>query len=158
MRKWSELRAPTSVNHVPFHKTPPTTLRHWTDAYQWALLNVPVLSLEDDVRSSEYELFYVCSMESTTKITKELVVAYKGRTWDTFDDFIRSKIYTISVHGEKAKCTCSCFLKHLQCKHALGLQIRLKHVTVPQEAKVVPLGQKRKRGRPSKSRKALIIQ
>ena len=77
---------------------------------------------------------------------------------DTFDAFIKFKIYTISVNATEAKCTCACFLKHLQCKHALGLPIRLKYVTVPPEAKVVPLGQTRKRGRPLKSQKALLIQ
>jgi len=37
------------------------------------------------------------------------------------------------------------------------MQIRRKGVMVPIEAKNIPLGQKRKRGRPSKAEKAFLI-
>jgi hypothetical protein len=44
------------------------------------------------------------------------------------------------------------------CKRVMGLAIRLKLTSPPLEAKNVPIGQKRKRGRPTKSKPALIIQ
>jgi hypothetical protein len=50
------------------------------------------------------------------------------------------------------------FYKHYMCKHVMGLAIRLKLTSPPLEAKNVPIGQKRKRGRPTKSKPALIIQ
>jgi hypothetical protein len=43
------------------------------------------------------------------------------------------------------------------CKHIIGLAIRLKAAKPPPAAKEIPRGQKRKRGRPNKSSKALII-
>jgi hypothetical protein len=43
------------------------------------------------------------------------------------------------------------------CKHRIGLAIRLKSAKPPPAAKEIPIGQKRKRGRPNKSSKALII-
>ena len=42
------------------------------------------------------------------------------------------------------------FLKNYKCKHVEGIAIRLKMVDPPSEAKSVPLGEKRKRGRPKK--------
>jgi hypothetical protein len=44
------------------------------------------------------------------------------------------------------------------CKHVIGLAIRLKYVVPPLEAKNIPLGQKRKRGRPSKAKRTPIVQ
>lgn len=40
----------------------------------------------------------------------------------------------------------------------IGIAARSRLVTVPPEAKAIPLGQKRKRGRPAKSKKALVRQ
>ncbi len=40
------------------------------------------------------------------------------------------------------------FLKEYMCKHVLGIAIRLKVFQVCLEAKNIPIGQKRKRGRP----------
>ena len=48
-------------------------------------------------------------------------------------------------------------MKKFVCKHVVGLAIRLKFVAPPIEAKALPLNQKRKRGRPSKAKKALLV-
>ena len=54
----------------------------------------------------------------------------------------------------------SCYksLKNHLCKHILGLVIRLGYAEPPPAAKAIPLGQKSKRGRPSKAKIALIKQ
>ena len=44
------------------------------------------------------------------------------------------------------------------CKQVVGLGIQLKLISVPPEAKTVPIDQKRKRGRPAKTKPALIVQ
>jgi hypothetical protein len=44
------------------------------------------------------------------------------------------------------------------CKHSLGMEIRLSVSDPPPEAKNVPLGQKKKRGRPKLSKPALLRQ
>lgn len=56
------------------------------------------------------------------------------------------------------KCSCVDFLKHHKCKHMIGIAARLKYTTIPIEAKSVPLGAKRKRGRPGKTKSALQLQ
>jgi hypothetical protein len=44
------------------------------------------------------------------------------------------------------------------CKHIIGIAIRLKYVKPPPEARNISIQGKRKRGRPSKAKKALIVQ
>ena len=48
--------------------------------------------------------------------------------------------------------------KYYICKHIIGLAARYKLCSIPLEAKNIPLGQKRKRGRVAKAKKALIVQ
>ena len=60
--------------------------------------------------------------------------------------------------GSCCRCNCPTFVKRGQCKHSVGMQIERGEVTVPLEAQSVPLGQKRKRGRPEKAMGALVRQ
>ena len=71
-------------------------------------------------------------------------------------------MYVISINRDtttNSSCSFPFFLKNLTCKHVLGMLIRLKLVGVPVvEAKNVPLDQRRKRGRPTRTKKALLAQ
>jgi uncharacterized Zn finger protein len=58
----------------------------------------------------------------------------------------------------KGICNCPSFFKKYMCKHVVGLAIRSRFCTPPVAAKNIPIGQKRRRGRPSKAKKALLIQ
>ena len=74
---------------------------------------------------------------------------------------VSSSLWHLQMVNEDWKsltCTCPKFLKLFICKHSLGMAIRLKKYAVCPEAKNVPIGQKRKRGRPSRAKKALIVQ
>lgn len=57
-----------------------------------------------------------------------------------------------------SSCNCPAFGTEYICKHIVGLAIRLKLVTPPPEAKTIPIGEKRKPGRPAKTKPALMIQ
>ena len=54
--------------------------------------------------------------------------------------------------------SCPTFFKKFMCKHVVGMAIRLNHCKPPPTAKNVKIGEKRRRARPSKSKKALLIQ
>jgi len=56
------------------------------------------------------------------------------------------------------KLVCPAFFKNYICKHAVGMAIRLKYCKPPAAAKTVPIGEKRKRGRPAKAKPALLVQ
>ena len=89
-------------------------------------------------------------------------MTYK-ETWHTFDEYKEKnfafwKVVLPRTVWKKGMCNCPQFFKIYVCKHIIGLAIRLKLATPPLEAKLIPIGQKRKRGRPAKSKPALIIQ
>jgi len=83
--------------------------------------------------------------------------------WTSFEHFTEAMVnmWCIKLNldlPDRANCDCPVFLKQYQCKHTLGLAIRLKIVEPPSAARSIPLGQKRKPGRPKKARPALVMQ
>ncbi|XP_028175937.1 uncharacterized protein LOC114364130 [Ostrinia furnacalis] len=134
-------------------------LPDWTQAYQWVKMDIKVTILQSDTDTKTYLI------QSTNKNTQKHKYAFIERTWKTFDQY--KQIYFShwklimpknSNMWADSKCSCPKFAKKYMCKHVIGLAIRLKFVTVPLEAKNIQIGQKRKRGRPTKAKRALIIQ
>jgi len=67
------------------------------------------------------------------------------------------KSYNLILPENNGYWDCPYYFKNFLCKHLIGLAIRLKAVALPVEAKNIPIGLKRKRGRPAKAKKALLI-
>lgn len=91
------------------------------------------------------------------KVTASDVNKYlKG---DNFDVYVKNmfSIWKVWISDNKEiTCTCRKFFKLYTCKHALGLGLRLKLVTLPEAISCVEENaDKRKRGRPQKARSAL---
>lgn len=148
----------------------------WSGAY---VANQKVVHLE----APEIELklctdgynFAKENLKITTRRRGNLIVY---RTWltDTIDDstdfvdFDSFKKNSFSFYDTtfvypvkrdnwlNSECDCCNYFKLFICKHILGIAIRLKCITPPAEAKTVPIGQKRKRGRPAKAKSALVRQ
>ncbi len=55
-------------------------------------------------------------------------------------------------------CNCPAFFKKFMCKHVVSMAIRLNYCKPQPAPKNVPIGEKRRRSRPSKVKKALLIQ
>jgi len=160
VRKWSEDRDPLRTNYVAFCETPTVPLKLWTSAYHWALENRKVLQ-----RKGEGHIRYYTTASGKQPITARMLTEYdsKNGVWDSFEDFVEyyRSIWVVTVLDDVPKtssCTCPAFAKKSLCKHSLGMKIRQKLVTLPEEAKGIPLGQKRKRGRPARAKRALLIQ
>lgn len=125
-------------------------LKLWTAAYHWAKLNVEV-AVQD-------KIFYQIPASGKNIVLVEDAIV------DPFNSYM-NKIFshwTLKIPGKedwiKSECNCPAYLKNYMCKHILGMAIRLKYAEAPLEAKLIPLGQKRRPGRPAKSKKALIKQ
>ncbi|KAL0831843.1 hypothetical protein ABMA28_001373 [Loxostege sticticalis] len=120
-------------------ESPEISLKDWTDSYNWAKLQKEIVITTND--SENFTYYRVPAAEA-----KECAVFEKPP--EKFDEFIEQlfKKNGLKVHA---------LAQHL---HIIGLAIRLKYAVPPVEAKNIPLGQKRKRGRPSKAKPALIIQ
>ena len=48
-------------------------------------------------------------------------------------------------------CSCPDFFKKFMCKHIVGFAIRIKYCKPPLGAKGIPIGEKRKRGKPTRT-------
>lgn len=163
VRHWSEKRNPDSINCTPFTEIPNISLQLWTAAYQWAVADKPIIQRPHGTDGCKQ--YFVAASTAAGPITeKQLSIFLKmSGKWRTFDDFRKQKfgIWMIVINNiqlDQSTCTCPPFLKSLQCKHIVGMYIRLKLLPVPPEAKQIPMGQKRKRGRPAKAKRALMVQ
>ncbi|CAH2085242.1 unnamed protein product [Euphydryas editha] len=137
-----------------FSNSPSIELKDWTAGYQWAKSGRKVVVLKADSMKKTYLI--ASSGESTVQF---------GQDWSSFDEYkqVAFAYWTVELPINKdqwktGECNCPQFFKDYICKHVIGLAIRLKYVTPPAEAKNIPIGIKRKRGRPAKARPALIVQ
>lgn len=135
-------------------EVPTVTLDLFTKSYNWARLNKPLKSITDDNGCKYYDI--AAGLELTLKDFNLL------KNWTTFDQFKNRAFIGWKIVWEdnwrNSVCNCPVFMKNYICKHVVGIGIRKSLIEVPMEAKTVPIGKKRPRGRPPKARKALIVQ
>ena len=116
------------------------------------------------IRETEFEFIYSVPAAHKQSVTDDEIKIVEEMRWSTFDDF-KVKAFTVwfvirprnNENWHAGSCTCPYFLKRFVCKHLLGLAIRLKLTSAPPAAKNVPIGEKRRRGRPKKTSRALLI-
>jgi hypothetical protein len=136
------------------------SLELWTSGYQWVKSNKSILSTECD----NLVQYYIPAGDET-KITNVDIDVMKKMKWYSFDQY-KNKAFNIwcaTLPVDKFKwldgvCNCPAFFKKFMCKHVVGMAIRLNYCKPPPAAKNIPIGTKRRRGRPTKSKKALLIQ
>ena len=96
--------------------------------------------------------------EGVVDVYTHEVIALNSNDYDTFVKLRRS-VYHVDVEGKESvesfRCSCRMFLKRNLCKHVYGLGSLWGLVEFPEAAKAVPIGQKRKRGRPCLAKRAL---
>lgn len=150
IRQWSDEYI-SDLNQINFGN-PKISLCAWTDGYNFARSNVKISS----TRNNGKVVYTIASTSDS--------VSDKNVRWKTFDEF--KQIEFAVVHTEfdypvtaenwlSGECDCSKFFKEYLCGHLIGIVLRLKIISAPVEAKTIPIGQKRKRGRPAKARSAL---
>lgn len=157
---WSLERDATSQNCKLFSHIPTINLQIETKAYNWYKSKPDV-----QFRTSQEYITYFVAASGTPRLKPDDITKYlrllENKSWKTFDTYKSNmtrlwKIQFYKTDWIKSTCTCSCFLKDFMCKHIVGLAITNKLHQVRPEAKTVPLGEKRKPGRPSKAKKALL--
>lgn len=140
-----------------FHQKVLIDLPTWTAAYNWAKKNA-----QTNITKHRNLVQYEILLDSNNNIEIDETLL-----WRSFDDF--RKIYfmkcTVSFPApfdrstwEQGYCDCADFFKMYTCMHVVGVALRMKFVEAPLEAKNVPIGQKRKRGRPALAKSAFVIQ
>jgi hypothetical protein len=158
---WSESRNPATVNFTTFAVKPSITLRLETSAYNWARSNSFIRSSRDK------GCYYIRTKESQKSFPISEVNEYERQRrqmqWRKFSTYAKwkssfSKVTMAGGEWEGAFCSCPNFQKNYVCHHILGLAVRQKLYEVRPEAKSIPIGEKRKRGRPKLAKKALLRQ
>lgn len=138
-----------------FATQPELQLSDWTTGYQWAKTDTKIRV----VHSTPDSTTYLIPGNNSFKINQ---AEKKFRCFDEYKKVFFSSWNVVLPNNQTewitGCCDCPDFYRKFSCKHLIGLAIRLKYVTPPLEAKSQPLGLKRKRGRPTKARAALIIQ
>lgn len=136
--------------------SPNIQMKLWTSGYQFARSDVAV---KGSRRSGKVIYSIPVSRDNSCPTDMEL--------WENFEDFkkngfaIAKTTYVYPVTSENwilGECDCSNFFKLFVCEHLIGIALRLKVIQAPAEAKTIPIGMKRKRGRPKKARPALVVQ
>ncbi|CAF3981206.1 unnamed protein product [Adineta steineri] len=143
-----------------FHDEQTVTLDIWPSSYQWVKLDKSVVSIELE---NEIE-FYIPGGQQLS-ISKNEIDVMKKLKWYSFDQY-KAKAFNIwhvilpmdSAKWLNGQCNCPVYFKKFMCKYIVGLAIRLNYCKPPPAAKNIPIGEKRRRDRPSKAKKALLIQ
>jgi hypothetical protein len=153
------------VNHKKIEDEPPISLQMWTKSYQWVKSNVSVLQ---DNASDDCGIYFIPSSKlvlAGKEFTDEFVSSLLSSAQNcvSFDEYrqTRESMWTVNLSKSSwrtGNCNCPVFLKQGVYKHLIGMAIRLGVAKPPDEAKNIPLEQKRKRGRPSKAKPALVMQ
>lgn len=133
------------------------SLEQWTNGYNFARSDVKITSSK---RSSSV-------VYSVPTYSDAIDRSNNFGVWTTFDEFKKEAFavlhtsfnYPVTcdnwIYGD---CDCSEGYKIFLCQHIIGIALRLKVAFDPPEAKTIPIGQKRKPGRPAKSKPALMRQ
>ncbi|CAF1299447.1 unnamed protein product [Rotaria sordida] len=158
VNNWSIERDITSINGKIFATEPTISLELWTLSYQWAKSTKDIICISND----SSKIYYIPARDLQS-ISQASLNKYKNKTWSTFNQFTKSfDIWCMEMDNgsdwRKSKCNCPGFFKNYICKHVVGMAIRLKYCKPPPSAKTVPIGEKRKRGRPAKAKPALLVQ
>ncbi|XP_031635576.1 uncharacterized protein LOC116348655 [Contarinia nasturtii] len=145
--------------------TPSIETNIWTNGIEWAKskeINVILGKRNDDT-----QLMYIPSskfvIENNRFLLETDVDDLKFNRNNNFDEFFENvfKIWIVEFNlndWKNSNCTCHSFMKLFYCKHVIGLSLRFGKVKAPAVANPATLGEKKKRGRPKATRKALIRQ
>lgn len=151
VKSWS--RAYTSGLKTVILDAPELPLKLWTAGYNWAEENVKITN-----RRRGNKIIYRSSTVQTID---------DSTNWQCFDDYKKNSfdfydtVFKFPISRDNwliSECDCENYFKLYMCEHIIGIALRMKCITAPAEAKHVPIGQKRKRGRPAKAKPALVRQ
>lgn len=136
---------------------PDIELEQWTDGYQFARSNAKISTQ----RSDSHIIYNIQCGNNAIDNTMNTAA------WKNFKDyrekgfdFVHTTFeYPITAENWKfGNCDCKNGFKLFICEHMIGIALRSKVAEAPVAAKTLQIGQKRKRGRPAKSKPALQFQ
>jgi hypothetical protein len=136
------------------HDQPIVDLPLWTAAYQWAKLEKTVIT----ENTTDFHIFYSLAKDKRDFTDNDMI--NKEMKFNSFNQYkvAMFNIWTTTLPTDKVKwvdgkCDCPAYFKKRLCKHVVGVAIWTKIAVPPPVAKAIPIGAKRRRGRPAKAKK-----
>lgn len=140
---------------LTFSVEPSISKETWYTGYKWAKQQHPLVK----IHLSNGDISVAVKSSSYTTEDNHLLQT----EWQSLDDFKKyynSIWYVILSSTEtswmKSSCSCPFFQKDFMCKHVVGIAKRMGNVTIPEDVKNFQIAEKRKRGRPAKTKAAYI--
>ena len=168
MVQYPDGREEPNLNLKVFHLEPLHTLADLTAACQWGKIGKQFKKYKD-----VYDNVYYCTpgcdennKELKTLSTTDCEEWFEKREfadWSSFDDFVvhSRKMRFVKVNEKNykmSKCSCSTWYKYYKCKHSIDLCSRLNLFSYESRVRNVPIGANRRRGKPGKTKGALVLQ
>ena len=104
---------------------------------------------------------YISISESKAPITGSIARSaynqYCESSYSTMDKYNSFQRYVHIVSPDR-RCNCYVFGRTFKCQHSTCVKIMIDHIAVPEAAKDVPLGSRRKAGRPPKAQGRYTVQ
>lgn len=142
--------------------TPTITVNDWRKAAAWANEKLTEQIIVDD---NTFLVPSTKALNKKLKISQASVKKIEKTKWESFDKYVKDGsglFWRVSICKENWKmnsfCNCPFFQKNFKCKHIIGISLRLKLCKLPRTAITTEIGSKPKRGRKTKSYKALLQQ
>ena len=142
----SRRRDPENVNCIKLARTPSDLkLKDLTEGCALWKSKIMFVKVENH---------YIAISHSKTPITisaaKSVYKQYCESSYSSMDKYNSFQKYVHIISPDR-RCNCYEFGRNFKCQHATCVKIMIDHIPVPPEAKDVPLGCRRKSGRPPKA-------
>ena len=141
----------------PFHEDINISDKTWEKAYQAFHMTEATISRVGSKNSNRF-VFYKNDDEAL--INSDFLSSKFSKLRVSFDELMELNLKFPRIDLNRSdwaasRCCCSYFLKNYFCSDVIAIASNAKLVTIPDIHKNVPIGQKTKRGRKPKARKAL---
>ena len=151
----------SSLQREGFQNKRTIHLSEWTKAWQWQANRPHIVQIEGTKICFVPSASISCQA-NIQELTAEYFQCFSYKNFGSWENYKRLTTsawmlgYSSDPNEREMLCTCPIFIKKRLCKHSLGFQIMRGDIDAPLQAKTVPLGQNRKRGRPKKASSALL--
>ncbi|OXA42198.1 hypothetical protein Fcan01_23227 [Folsomia candida] len=162
---WSSERDPQLPDYKRFRLEPVITIAAMTDAYNWLKDTSRPSTRQKKINDTIIKFFVPA--KGTRSLDEKDIANYiqltEKKSWRKFETYrkTKEKLWVIEydiINWMQSRCNCPMFKKQHICKHLIGLAANRKDFNISDACKNVPIGIKRRPGRPKQCKQALIVE
>lgn len=142
-------RNPQNINTVKFSPLrPDINLKDMTDGYLLMTSQMRFITVNEHLIAVDSNR--IGNEPFDQAMADSIYTQYTTCKWDSMDHFNSFQLH-VHVITPQRSCNCHEFGNNFKCCHVMCLEMLVDNIAVPDSAKTVPLGTKRKPGRPRKA-------